>query len=106
MLRYSTKVSSIAPSSGNSKQSPFALRYVGFLACEVAITSNDLANASPASYGALATGAVGIQQMFRVLTGTAKSVPVVNEMAAVLDAGWILKESIKANQACSPLFGF
>lgn len=95
-----------APSNGNSKQSPFAVRYVGFLACEAAITSNDLANASPASYGALVTGAVGIQQMLRVLNGTAKGVPVVNEMAALLDAGWFLKESIKTNQACSPLFGF
>jgi hypothetical protein len=105
----------IAPNKTSGAQSSFAARYAGFLACEAAITISDLADAAPVSYGVPAAGAVGISQMLTVLNGTArvirrsglaKGVPVVNEIAAVLTAGWFVAEAAKANKACSPQFGF
>lgn len=89
--------------------SPVA-KYLTFLGCEYNITIADLTDASPASYGALAAGAVGMQQMYTYGFGTAeaiakaglkKGVAVIGEIAAGYDAVMFDIEAVKANQACT-----
>lgn len=85
-------------------------KYLSFLTCEAGITIHDLGDAAPASYGALATGAVGVQQMYTFLYGTtrairraglARGVPVIGEMAALYDVVMMNVEAVRANQACT-----
>ena len=76
-------------------------KYFTFLGCEYNITVADLTDASPASYGALAAGATGVKQMISFLNGVGKSVPVVNEIAALFDVAMMNVEAVKSNQACT-----
>ena len=87
-------------------------KYGTFLACEAGIAINDLGDAAPASYGALAAGAVGIRNMSIYMTATKKvikraglrdGVPVIGEIAALYDSGMALLEAIKVNQECTAL---
>jgi hypothetical protein len=73
---------------------------------------NDLGDAAPASYGALAAGAVGVRNMSIYMTATKKvikraglrdGVPVIGEIAALYDSGMALLEASKVNQACTAL---
>ena len=85
-------------------------KYIGFLTCEAGITIHDIGDADPASTVAIIAGGVGVKQMLTALNGTSKvirraglarGIPGINMIAATLDAGMLLAESIKANQACT-----
>lgn len=76
-------------------------KYLTFLGCEYNISVADLTKTSPASFGALAAGATGVKQMISFLNGIAKGVPVINEVAALIDVTMLNIEAVKSNQACT-----
>ncbi len=108
MTTFAASTFGIAPNNG-TQMGP-AAKYFTFLGCEYDITVADLTDASPASYGALAAGAVGMQQMYTYGFGTAKAiaraglkkgVPVIGEIAALYDVTMMNIEAVKANKACT-----